>query len=77
MSAPRSRSSRLALAFGFGEEAFAQADGVGGDFDEFVFGDVFQRDFECEFARGLQEDVLIAAGGAHVGKFLFAADVDG
>ncbi len=52
-----------ALALVFVEELFAQADGLGGDLDQFVVVDEFERLFQIEADRRGQENVLVGARG--------------
>src|SRR5882757_7792469 len=63
-------------AFAELQDLFAEADGFGRDFDEFVVGDEFHGLFEAEFAMGNEANGFVGRGGAHVGELLFARDVD-
>src|SRR5258706_9602453 len=68
--------SALLVALVFGKRQFAQANVGGGDFDQLIFLNVLKRLLERHLARGLEDDVLIAAGGAHVGELLGLGGVD-
>lgn len=48
------------------EECFADADGFGCDFDEFVVGDPFERGFECVAVWYVEADVHLSDGHADV-----------
>src|SRR5579859_6223571 len=63
-------------AFAELQNLFAEADGFGGDFDEFIVGDELDGLFEAEFAMGNEANGFVGRGGAHVGELLFARDVD-
>src|SRR6185295_16889669 len=58
------------------EDLLADADALGGDLDDLVVLDVFQRGLQAHLARGLEDDGLVLAGGAHVVEVLEAGDVD-
>lgn len=63
-------------AFAELQNFFAQADGFGGDFDEFIVGNEFDGLFEAEFAMGNEANGFVGGRRAHVGELLFAGDVD-
>ena len=71
---PPPRSGSLA-AF-LGQHLLAEADLRRGDLDQLVGLDVFEGDFQGQQAGGLEQDVLVRAGGPHVGQLLFLAGVD-
>src|SRR5437868_6168567 len=58
------------LALGLREKLLAQANAARRCFDQLVFLDVLQRLLERHLARRLEDDVLIAAGRAHIGELL-------
>ena len=74
-----SSSSLVAIAtfaFMLTEQAFAQANGIWGDLNQFIVGDEFQSQFECHLSWRLEDDVFVRPGGANVGQVFAAADVD-
>ena len=58
------------------EDFFAEADGLGRDFDEFVVGDEFDSGFESEHAVRDEANGFVGGGRAHVGLLFFFGDVD-
>src|SRR5439155_12323829 len=59
-----------AAAVGFGEGALAQADGVGGDFDQLVVFDEFESQLQGQQARGSEHHGLVGAGGGRRGDLV-------
>src|SRR5690606_29442964 len=66
-----------ALAVVFVEVLLAQANRLGGHFDELVVVDEFQRLFQGELDRRHQGDDFVLARGTHVVEFLALGGVDG
>src|SRR5581483_10766418 len=58
------------------ENFFAQAEGFGGDFYEFVVGDELDGLLEGQLLVGDEAEGLVGARCAHVGELLFADSVD-
>src|SRR5579875_940654 len=58
------------------EDFFAEADGFGSDFDEFVFGDEFNGRLKRKRTMRNEPNRFVGCGRAHVGKLLFFRDVD-
>ena len=61
----------------FGQQFLAQPDTRRRHFDELIFLDILERLLERYFPRRLEDDVLIAARGPHVGQFFGGRRVDG
>src|SRR5258708_873724 len=57
----------------FAEDFLAEADLGRGDLNQLVILDVFQRQLKGQFARRLQQDIFVGAGGPHVRELLFLA----
>ena len=59
------------------QDALADAQVFGGDFQQLVGGQEFQAALQAELADGHQAQGIVAAGSAGVGQVLGLADVDG
>lgn len=59
------------------QDALADAQVFGGDFQQLVGGQEFQAALQAELADGHQAQGIVAAGSAGVGQMLGLADVDG
>src|SRR5882762_1061608 len=58
------------------QDFFAEADGFGRDFHEFVVGDEFDGLLQAQFLMRDEANGFVGAGRAHVGLLLFLGNVD-